>query len=73
MYKVVPFIGKIKGAGSAEDVATQLNSVIAKYEGEGWEFVQLGQTTIEVSPGCIAGLLGQKVSYDTFDQIIFKK
>jgi len=73
MYKVVPFIGKIKGAGSAEDVAVQLNSVISKYEGAGWEFVQLGQTTIEVSPGCIAGLLGQKVSYDSFDQLIFKK
>jgi len=73
MYKVVPFIGKVKGSGSASQVSEQLNSVITKYEAAGYEFVQLGQTTIEVSPGCIAGLLGQKVSYDTFDQLIFKK
>jgi hypothetical protein len=73
MYKVVPFIGRVKSSGSPEDVSVQLTNIITKYESEGWEFVQLGQTTIEVSPGCLAGLLGQKVSYDTFDQIIFKK
>ena len=72
-YKIVPFIGKIKSGQGAGIAAQQLESVISQYVQAGWEFVQLGDVNIEVQPGCLAGLLGQKAAYVTFDQIIFRK
>jgi len=72
-YKIVPFIGKIKSGQGADIAAQQLESVISQYVDAGWEFVQLGDVNIEVQPGCLAGLLGQKAAYVTFDQIIFRK
>jgi hypothetical protein len=72
-YKIVPFIGKIKSGQGAEIAAQQLESVISQYVTAGWEFVQLGDVNIEVQPGCLGGLLGQKAAYITFDQIIFRK
>ena len=72
-YQVVPFIGKIKGSGTATDVASQLQAAIGQYTSQGWEFWQLSDVNIEVQPGCLAGLLGQKASYVRFDQLIFRK
>jgi hypothetical protein len=72
-YKIVPFIGKIKSGQGADIAAQQLESLISMYVNEGWEFVQLGDVNIEIQPGCLAGLLGQKAAYVTFDQIIFRK
>jgi len=72
-YKVVPFIGKLKSGESAEIAAQQLQNLISQYTSQGWEFVQLGDVNIEIQPGCIAALLGQKASYITFDQVVFRK
>ena len=72
-YRVVPFIGQIKSKQSATDVAAQLESVIGQYASQGWEFYELSDVNIEVRPGCLAALLGSKVSYVRFDQIIFRK
>lgn len=72
-YKVVPFIGQSKGNLSSNDVAKQLESVIAQHSRAGWEFWQLSDVNIEVQPGCIAGLFGASVQYVRFDQLIFRK
>ncbi len=73
IYKVVPFVGKIKGSGSAGEVSSQLQSVINSVAAEGWELVTMADVGIEVSPGCIAGLLGSKTSYQRYDQLIFRR
>ena len=72
-YKVVAFMGSTKGNQSADIVASQLTSLINSEATGGWELFQMGDVNIEVSPGCIAGLLGQKVTYIRFDQIVFRK
>lgn len=72
-YQVVPFIGKIKGSQTATAVASQLQATIDQHVSQGWEFWQLTDVNIEVQPGCLAGLLGQKTSYVRFDQLIFRK
>ena len=71
-YKVVPFIGQSKGNLSASDVASQLESIIRQHASAGWEFYQLSDVNIEVQPGCLAGLVGAKVQYVRFDQLIFR-
>ena len=72
-YKVVPFIGQIKGKQSAGDVSQQLESVISQHATQGWELHQLSDVNIEVRPGCIAALLGTRISYVRFDQLVFRK
>ncbi len=72
-YKVVSFMGSIKGKQGADVVAEQLTNLINTEATEGWELFQVGNVNIEVTPGCIAGLLGQKVTYIQYDQIIFRK
>jgi hypothetical protein len=72
-YQVVPFIGKIRGTQTAAEVATQLQATISQHASQGWEFWQLSDVNIEVQPGCLGGLLGQKTSYVRFDQLIFRK
>ena len=72
-YKVVAFMGSTKGSEGADIVASQLTTLINSEATGEWELFQMGDVNIEVSPGCIAGLLGQKVTYMRFDQIVFRK
>ncbi len=71
-YKVVPFIGQSRGSLSPTDVSAQLEATIQQYARDGWEFIQLSDVNIEVRPGCLAALLGAKVQYVRFDQLIFR-
>lgn len=72
-YKVVPFIGKIKAGGNAQEVAAQLQAAINLNATDGWEFHSFNDVNIEVQPGCLAGLLGAKAAYVQFDQLVFKR
>lgn len=76
-YLVIPFIGKIKSgffsSENAETVSRQLQSLINQYSQRGWEFHNIAKVDIEVSPGCLASLLGAKTSYVTFDQVVFRR
>jgi hypothetical protein len=72
-YTVVPFIGKIKGGQSAGEVAAQLQALIDQHSAQGWELQQVTDVNIEVQPGCLGGLLGAKVAYIRFDQVIFRR
>ena len=72
-YKVVAFMGSTKGKQGADVVASQLTSLINSEASGGWELFQMGDVNIEVQPGCIAGLLGQQVTYIRYDQIVFRK
>ena len=72
-YRVMPFIGRIKGNQTAGDVADQLEALIDEGVKEGWEFDQVSNVNIEVKPGCLSGLFGAKESYTRFDMVIFKK
>ena len=76
-YHVVPFIGRISSGvfstDSAQTVSTQLQAVIDHYVGLGWEFYSMEKVDIEVTPGCLGGLLGKSASFITFDQIILRQ
>jgi hypothetical protein len=72
-YRVVPFIGRISSGQTADLVAQQLEAVIQQQASEGWEFHSVTDVTIEVKPGCLAGLLGGEVSYQTYNQVIFRR
>lgn len=72
-YKVIAFMGSTKGSQGADVVATQLTSLINSHATGGWELFQMGDVNIEVKPGCLAGLMGESVSYIRYDQIVFRR
>jgi len=72
-YRVLPFIGKIKGSQSAKDVSDQLEVLLNQGAKEGWEFVQINNVNIEVQPGCLAGIFGAKADYVRFDMAVFRQ
>lgn len=75
-YRVIPFIGQIKGGSfssdNAQTVSAQLEQVINAQAQAGWEFVGVEKIGIEVQPGCLGALLGQKSAHIMFDQIVFR-
>jgi hypothetical protein len=76
-YKVVPFIGQMKtGLFSNEGPQTaskQLEDVIHRHVGEGWDFVEVSHINILTQPGCIASLFGVRASTLVYDQVIFRR
>jgi hypothetical protein len=73
IYRVSPFIGKIKGNQNATEVSSQLESAINQNAANGWEFVESTNVNIEVQPGCLAGLFGAKADYMRFDMLVFRQ
>lgn len=76
-YLVVPFVGQLKrgvfNVENARNVSEQLQALISTHAAQGWEFYRVDKIDIQVTPGCMAGLLGAKVSFITFDQVIFRR
>ncbi|HET8579742.1 MAG TPA: hypothetical protein VFL31_01985 [Nitrospiraceae bacterium] len=76
-YRVIPFIGVIRGGffsqENATTVANQLEKLINEGSQQGWEFFRIDPVQIHVSPGCLGSLFGQKEAYIRFDQVIFKR
>ena len=77
VYTVVPFVGKVKtgffSSDNAATVSSQLQQTIDTHVSQGWEFYSVEKIDIEIQPGCLSSLLGAKVSYISFDQVIFRK
>lgn len=71
VYAVEPFRGSIDGKKTAADVSKQLQVLINKYAQKGWQFHSIADISIEVSPGCIAALFGQKIFQTKIDQVVF--
>ena len=72
-YKVIPFLGEAKSSSKPEEVSRQLQALITQHATDGWEFHQLASVDIAIRPGCIAALLGSKVQYVQYDQVIFRR
>ncbi len=76
-YRVVPFVGEIKrgffSSDNAATVSAQLQRVIESNVNEGWEFYSVEKIGIEVKPGCLQSLMGSRVTYISFDQVVFRR
>jgi len=77
VYKVVPFIGTLKSGvfsvENAQKVSEQLQLLIDAHVKQGWEFYRIDPVQIQIQPGCLASLFGQRTSWINFDQVIFRR
>jgi hypothetical protein len=76
-YKVVPFVGQLKSGlfstQNATQVSGQLESLINEHARQGWELVTINDVSIQITPGCLAGLFGAKTAYMPMDQVVFRR
>ncbi len=73
-YKVVPFTAQIDRKESTAHVASQLQTLISKYNQEGWAYVRLESvsTYIQAEDGCFG--LGAKPGYlASYQMVVFQK
>ena len=77
VYKVVPFIGVLKSGvfsvENAQKVSEQLQQLIDTHTQQGWELYRIDPVQIQIKPGCMASLFGQRTSWINFDQVIFRR
>lgn len=72
-YQVIPFRGQAKDAANPAATAQQLAQMINAAVADGWEFVEVANITIDVSPGCLGSLLGAKAGSVTHEQVVFRR
>lgn len=74
-YLVVPFTARVDSTGpqAQDQIAHQLARTIQHHADQGWEYLRLEQVTVQVSPGCLSSLLGQKAGVLTSDQLVFRR
>lgn len=76
-YLIVPFVGHLSSGvfsvDNAHKVTMQLQELIDQYSHQGWDFYRIDKVNIQVTPGCLASLLGAQVSFITFDQVVFRQ
>jgi hypothetical protein len=72
-YKVIPFRARVVGQGNPVEIAVQLESTISQHAVEGFELLQVATVTVDVAPGCLGSLLGQKTQEITYEQLVFRR
>ena len=74
MYKVIPFLAAVDNKQGAEAASSQLEELINKFSGEGWEYLRMEtvETFVAGSSGCF-GLGAQPGVMTSYSMIVFKK
>ena len=72
MSQIPPSIS-VRGQEQGTEAASYLESQANEQARQGWEFYRVDTVGVEVSPGCIGGLLGQKATYTNYFVITFRK
>jgi hypothetical protein len=73
MIQVPPNIEVQAKQHKGNEAAAYLESVVNIHAKDGWEFFRVDAIGVNVKPGCIAGLLGQKDALSTYHVICFRK
>ena len=73
MIQVPPTIDVKQKEHRGNEAAVYMESIVNSIAKEGWEFYRVDTIGVQVSPGCIASLFGQKMMYTNYHVITFRK
>ena len=73
MVQVPPNIEVQAKQHRGNEAAAYLEGVVNSLAKEGWEFYRIDAIGVNVKPGCVASLLGQKEVLSTYYVITFRK
>ena len=75
-YTMVQIPQDIKVSASKQkgnEAAIYLETLVRTHAANGWEFFRIDPIGVLVEPGCLSGLLGQKIGYQTFHVVTFRR
>ena len=72
MVQVPPTISVKSKEYKGSEAATYLDDIVNQMATQGWEFYRVDPIGVQVRPGCLAGLFGQRVQERTFYVITFR-
>jgi len=72
-YKCVPApaVLEVDRDGDHKGAVRSFADLINKETKGGWEFHSMENVVVKQEPGCLAALLGQKASYESFNMLVF--
>lgn len=73
MVQVPPNISIAAKGQKGNEAAAYLQGVVNQKAEDGWEFQRVDAIGVNVEAGCLAGLFGQKNTYQTYYVITFRK
>jgi hypothetical protein len=73
MVQVPPTIAVQAKDHRGNEAAVYMESVVNQMANEGWEFLRVDTIGVQVQPGCLMSLLGQKTTETTYYVISFRK
>lgn len=76
VYKMVqapPTISVKEKAHKGTEAAAYLESVVNEMAQQDWEFYRVDSIGVQLQPGCLGGLFGQKGSESLYYVITFRK
>jgi hypothetical protein len=73
MVQVPPNIEVTSKGQRGNEAATYMSDVVNQHARDGWEFYRVDPIGVNVKPGCIASIFGQKEVLYTYYVICFRK
>lgn len=73
MIQVPPNIEVQSKQQRGNEAASYLENIVNANARDGWEFYRVDAIGVNVKPGCLAGLLGQKEVLSTYYVVTFRK
>jgi len=73
MVQVPPNIEVQAKNQKGNEAAAYLDKIVNSHAQDGWEFYRVDAIGVNVKPGCLAGLLGQKSALTTYYVVSFRK
>ena len=73
MIQVPPTIAVQAKTHQGNEAALYLESVVNQMANDGWEFMRVDAVGVQVNPGCIMSLLGQRTTETTYYVVTFRK
>ena len=74
-YKMVqiPANISVSGVERGREAAQYLENVVNQEARQGWEFYRVDEIGVEVRPGCLMALFGQKATYTQYYVVTFRR
>lgn len=73
MTQIPPNVSVQAKSHKGNEAAAYMQSVVNAEATEGWEFYRVDSIGVEVQPGCLAGLMGQKAQGSVYHVITFRR
>lgn len=73
MVQIPPNVSVEMKGRKGNEAAVYLQTVVNQHAEKGWEFQRVDSIGIQVRPGCLGGLFGQKPEQEQYYVITFRK